>query len=240
MSQQPTQSSLHGKRALVTGASGGIGCEIARALDRCGVSVCLTGRKIDVLDRLAAELDNPAMTASVDLQDENALLALAARVRDELGEIDVLVNCAGMLPVKPLIETTTAEFDACLSVNLRAPFILCREFASGMQQRRWGRIVNIASSSAYSGFANSSVYCASKHGLLGLSRSLFNEMKNDNVRTFCISPGSVRTEMGRQIKHQDPDTFIDPQEMGKFVVDTIAYDGHMIAEEVRLNRMFVQ
>jgi NAD(P)-dependent dehydrogenase (short-subunit alcohol dehydrogenase family) len=109
-----------------------------------------------------------------------------------------------------------------------------------MAHRRWGRIINIGSSSAYAGFKNTAIYCASKHALLGLTRSLHDELKHQNVRCFCISPGSIKTEMGRAVPGQDFETFLDPQEIAEFVVHVASYDGGMIAEEIRLNRMVIR
>ena len=109
-----------------------------------------------------------------------------------------------------------------------------------MADRRWGRIINIGSSSAYAGFKNTAIYCASKHALLGLTRSLHDELRHRNVRCFCISPGSIKTEMGRSVTGQDLETFLDPQEIAEFVVHVASYDCSMITDEIRLNRMVIR
>ena len=104
------------------------------------------------------------------------------------------------------------------------------------------RIINIASSSAYAGSATTSAYCASKHALLGLSRSLHKEFKDHNVRVICVSPGSIKTDMGRKVENlgQDFDTFMEPEEVAKYIVYNSSFDGNLVSEEIRLNRMFVQ
>ena len=103
-----------------------------------------------------------------------------------------------------------------------------------------GRIVNIGSSSAYAGFKETSIYCGSKHALLGLSRAVYEELKEHNIRTFCISPGSVKTDMGKKVKNQNFDTFIDPKEIAEYVSFVMSFDGSMISEEIRLNRVFIE
>ena len=118
--------------------------------------------------------------------------------------------------------------------------MLMKHFLPEMKKKQWGRVINIGSSSAYAGFSGSATYCSSKHALLGLSRSAFNEYKEHNIRVISVSPGSIKTKMGKKVKNQIYDTFIETNEISKFVVDLIEYDGNMVCEEVRLNRMFVQ
>jgi 3-oxoacyl-[acyl-carrier protein] reductase len=178
------------------------------------------------------------MAMPADLRSLDGIRMLTSNVRARFGNIEVLVNCAGVFPVKSLDQSSAEDFDACFAINVRAPFLLSTELASDMVRSGWGRIVNIGSSSAYAGFRDTSIYCASKHALLGFSRALNDELKARGVRTFCISPGSIDTAMGRDgARGQDVETFLDPDEIAQFVVDLISYDGPMIADEVRLNRM---
>lgn len=123
---------------------------------------------------------------------------------------------------------------------MRAPFLLCREFSKDMINKKWGRIVNLGSSSSYSGFKNGSIYCASKHAILGFSRAIHTELKENGVRTFCISPGSTKTKMARKSIDQNFDTFLDPREVAEFIVYVLTFDKEMISDEIRLNRMIVQ
>ena len=109
-----------------------------------------------------------------------------------------------------------------------------------MKSSKWGRIVNVGSSSAYGGFAGTSVYCASKHALLGVSRAMYNEFKESGVRVFSVSPGSIQTPMGKKVLNQDYSTFMNPAEISKFVCELISYDSNMIAEEIRLNRVIIR
>ena len=111
-----------------------------------------------------------------------------------------------------------------------------------MKERQWGRIINVASSSAYGAAPKTSAYSAAKHGLLGLSRALHNELKNQGVRVICVSPGSIQTPMGREVEKlgQRYDTFLDPAEIAEYIFYNASLDGEMIAEEIRLNRINIQ
>ena len=231
-------SSLAGKRCLITGASRGLGRELASAFSNAGCKLFLTGRQEAPLADVAASMR--ASFAAADLAHPQEVETLADTARRALGGIDIVVNCAGVFPVLSLAASSLADFDHCFSVNVRAPFQLCRAFAAEMVQRRWGRLVNIASSSAYAGFKETSLYCASKHALLGFTRALHDELKPHNVRCFCISPGSIQTDMGRLVRNQDFSTFIDPIELAAFIVELISHDGQMISEEVRVNRMVIR
>jgi NAD(P)-dependent dehydrogenase (short-subunit alcohol dehydrogenase family) len=238
-----TNTILKNRTALITGASGGLGGAIARELASQGCRLFLTGRD---RQRLAAAADAVrAMAPSVhehaaDLADAASVEAMAGRALEALGWIDILVNCAGIFPVRPLEQCTMEEYDRCLAVNVRAPFYLIRQFAPMMARRGWGRVVNIGSSSAYAGFPDTAIYCASKHALLGFSRSLFHELKGRGVRVYCLSPGSIQTEMGRHVPGQRFETFLRPDEVARYLAFIITFDAELISEEVRLNRVVVQ
>ncbi|EPA05342.1 hypothetical protein BG20_I0134 [Candidatus Nitrosarchaeum limnium BG20] len=105
-----------------------------------------------------------------------------------------------------------------------------------MKEKKWGRIINIGSSSSYQGFSEGTIYCSSKHALLGLSRSLFAELKESKIRVFSISPGSIKTKMGKQDKKQNYKTFLDPKEVAEYIVYSINFDKELVSEEIRLNR----
>jgi NAD(P)-dependent dehydrogenase (short-subunit alcohol dehydrogenase family) len=234
---------LKGKNALVTGASGGLGVEISLQLARHGVNVHVTGRKAEKLEALCSSMSGAGRRtgwSSADLRNDSDIDAVVSDARKTVGEVDILVNCAGVFPVKSLVESTADAFDDCFGLNVRAPFLLCRALAPQMVQRKWGRIVNIGSSSAYSGFKETSIYCASKHALLGLSRALHDELKVHDVRTYCISPGSIKTPMGEQVRNQNYETFLEPREVAEYVCFVISFDGGLVSEEIRLNRTIVQ
>jgi NAD(P)-dependent dehydrogenase (short-subunit alcohol dehydrogenase family) len=172
---------------------------------------------------------------SADLSDSSQINQIIESVKPT-----ILINCAGIFPTGPIEKTSIKEFDDCFFINVRAPFLLARAAIPHMRQAGWGRIVNVGSSSAYAGFSSTAAYCASKHALLGLSRAMFHELKNEKIRVYCVSPGSIKTEMGRKVVGQDYDTFMDPEEVSSFILQIIEYDGNMISEEIRLNRMHTQ
>ena len=124
-----------------------------------------------------------------------------------------------------------------MNLNVRAGFALCRAVIPDMVGKGWGRIILIGSSSSYIGTKGGSAYCASKHALLGLGRSLYHELREDNVRVHVVSPGTVATDMGAQLAEQDATTFIQPEEIAEMVLFLVKTEGNGIAEEVRVNRM---
>jgi NAD(P)-dependent dehydrogenase (short-subunit alcohol dehydrogenase family) len=211
---------LSNKKVLISGANRGLGKSLVSAYEKAGASVISLTRD------------------KCNLNDTNDIISFA----DEVGEIDILVNCAGVFPVNELQNITMKEYQECIQVNLTAPFILSQYFSSGMKKKGWGRIINIASSSAYAGSPKTSIYCASKHALLGLSRSLFNELKPHGVRVICVSPGTIQTDMGKEVEKlgQKYDTFMCPDEVADYIVFNTGLDNNMVSEEIRLNRMFVQ
>ena len=231
---------LCGKNCLITGATGGLGKEIAKEFAKNGCNLFLTGRNNDKLNSLKNELENDQIKIDfedADLSDDGEIQKLIEKVKNTFVNIDILVNCAGVFPVKLLSDSTVEDFENCFSVNVKAAFVLCKEFSQGMISKKWGRIINIASSSAYAGFKNTSIYCSSKHALLGLSRSLHSELKEHNVRTFCVSPGSIKTPMGKSVIGQNYETFLNPNEIAELIVRLVSFDNEMISQEIQLSRM---
>lgn len=239
---------LQGKKILITGAYGGLGRAMCEEFLLAGNSVALVGRDWNKLLKLKNELLTTATQGQkiefyvCELSDSESVLKMTSAVKNDFDHIDVIINAAAIFPVSSIENTTTKDFQDCMKVNVESPFVIIREFLEGMKESKWGRIVNIASSSAYGGAPKTSAYCASKHALLGLSRTLFKELKQDGVRVYCISPGSIQTPMGEEVEKlgQIYDTFMTPQDVAKYTHHVISYDGQMISEEVRLNRMFVQ
>jgi len=233
------------KNVLVTGATGGLGGEIALYLKDLGCRVFITGRDKELLCELSRDLgENCLGFIECDLEKEKDIDVLIKTSKRsaalQSGVIDILINCAGIFPVGLIKDSSVEDFDRCFNINVRAPFILSKSLYQDMKNAGWGRIINIGSSSAYGGFSGTSIYCASKHALLGLSRSMFNEFKEDGVRVFSVSPGSIQTPMGEKVLNQDYSTFMDPREIATFIGDIISYDSNMISEEVRLNRIIVR
>jgi len=239
------QNILKNRNCLITGATGGLGREIAIEMAKKDCNLFLTSKE-ENLEELKSEIEKINNEISIeyhltDLRMNDQIDSLVSNVRQKFSHIDILINCAGENHRKPISESTIEEYDSCMNLNVRAPFILSKEFSSDMVNNGWGRIVNIASSSAHNGFKNATIYCSSKHALLGLSRTLFAELKNQNVRTFCISPGSMKTRMAKEdeglLAEHDYNTFMEPNEVAEFITKIVSYDNEMISQEINLNRL---
>jgi 3-oxoacyl-[acyl-carrier protein] reductase len=191
---------LSGKKALVTGASGGIGRAIAQCLHAAGAAVALTGTRRDALDALAGELGERAHAATADLSDPAAPAQLVKDVEAALGQIDILVNNAGLTRDMLSMRLTDEDWAKVLDVNLGAAFRLTRAVMRGMMQRRWGRVVNITSIVGVTGNAGQANYAASKAGMIGMSKSIAQEVAARGITVNCIAPGFIETPMTEVLK----------------------------------------
>ena len=231
------------KNCLIIGASGGIGNAISKKLAEKNYNLFLIGKNKNKLLKLKKEIKKEDIIVeieSVDLTDEKQIDKSIKKIKKTFGKIDILINTSGLFLIKSIDKTTIKEFEESFKINVRAPFIFSKEFSKDMKKSKWGRIVNIGSSSAYSGFKNSTAYCSSKHALLGFSRALFSELKDNNVRVYSISPGSTQTKMGKLSKDQKFETFLEPKEIADYVVFVIGFDKQLISEEIRLNRIHIE
>jgi NAD(P)-dependent dehydrogenase (short-subunit alcohol dehydrogenase family) len=189
---------LDGKVALVTGGGRGIGRAIALALAGSGAAVAVTGRDTSKLDAVRAEIaagGAKALAVGCDVADSRMVTAAFEQVRATLGPIDILVNNAGITASVKFTETDDATWEKIMRVNVTGPFYCCRAAVPDMIERGWGRIVNIASYAALTGIPYSSAYSASKHALLGLTRSLALELARYNITANALCPGWVATDM---------------------------------------------
>lgn len=191
---------LSGKSALVTGASGGIGGAIARALHAAGATVVLTGTRKEALDTLAGELGERAHVVTADLSDSDAIAGLVEATEKAVGQIDILVNNAGMTRDMLSMRLTDEDWAKVLDVNLGAAFRLSRAVMRGMMQRRWGRIINITSIVGVTGNAGQANYAASKAGMIGMSKSIAQEVAARGITVNCLAPGFIETAMTEVLK----------------------------------------
>jgi 3-oxoacyl-[acyl-carrier protein] reductase len=187
---------LTGKGALVTGASGGIGAAIARALHANGATVALSGRKVEALESLAAELGGERVhVVPGELGDAAQIEALAEKAEAALGAVDILVNNAGLTRDMLMMRLSDEMWDEVIAVNLTGTFRLTRAVSKGMMRRRYGRIISITSVVGTMGNAGQANYAASKAGVVGMTKSLAQEIATRNVTVNCVAPGFIATAM---------------------------------------------
>lgn len=186
---------LSGKRALVTGASGGIGGAIARALHEKGAALALSGTKKDALDALAQELGGRTVAFAANLGDRSAVDELVTQSEQALGGIDILVNNAGLTRDGLAVRMSDEDWQTVIDVNLTAPFRLARACLRGMMKRRFGRIISITSVVGAMGNPGQANYAASKGGLTAMSKSLAGEVASRGITVNCVAPGFVTSAM---------------------------------------------
>ncbi|WP_299144992.1 3-oxoacyl-[acyl-carrier-protein] reductase [uncultured Tateyamaria sp.] len=186
---------LTGKSALITGASGGIGADIARTLHDAGATVGLSGTRVDPLQALADELGERAHVLPCNLSDGDAVDALPRQAAEAMGAVDVLVNNAGITRDNLFMRMSEEEWASVLNVNLTSTFKLCKGVMRGMMKARWGRIVNISSVVGATGNPGQANYAASKAGMIGMSKSLAYEVASRGITVNAVAPGFIATAM---------------------------------------------
>jgi len=192
---------LKGKHALITGASRGIGREIALAFAREGASLSITSRSADELATLTGEIESTNVTSTIivaDLAEQKADEKIVSRAQDKFGAIDILVNNAGVgssANPAPVVDFSNEFWEKSLYLNLTVPYLLSKAVLPGMIEHGWGRIINIASIAARIGVLHGCAYSASKSGLVGLTRTLALEVAQDGITVNAINPGPTRTAM---------------------------------------------
>ncbi|PVA10524.1 3-oxoacyl-[acyl-carrier-protein] reductase [Pelagivirga sediminicola] len=196
---------LTGKTALVTGASGGIGGAIARALHGAGAAVGLSGTRTEPLEALAAELGELAHVLPCNLSDKDAVEALPKQAIEAMGRVDILVNNAGITRDQIFMRMSDDEWQSVLDVNLTSTMRLCRGVMRPMMKARWGRIINISSIVGATGNPGQANYAASKAGVIGLTKSIAYEVASRGITANAVAPGFIATAMTDKLTDDQKD-----------------------------------
>jgi 3-oxoacyl-[acyl-carrier protein] reductase len=225
--------------ALVTGATRGIGRATAFALGHAGYSIGACARDPAALDQLLDDLGKAGIAAAgrpADVADPAAVAALVSHVAERLGPVEVLVNNAGLGIFKPFAELALEEWDRTMATNLRSLYVVTREVLPAMRKRGHGAVVNIASLAGRHGLAGGTAYSASKHAMLGFSRSLLLEVRKEGIRVIAICPGTVDTSMMRDQSLLKPayDRVLRSEDVAATVVGALSLPERALVSELDL------
>ena len=200
---------LEGKKALITGASGGIGKEIAKVLIEHNAEVCISGRNHEELNALKKSLGKKCHVVTCDLSKKDEIIELIKKADEFMGYIDILVNNAGITKDNIFLRMSENEWEDVLNVNLNSTFNILKLITKGMVKRKYGRIINISSVVGVTGGAGQVIYSASKAGLIGLTKSLSQEIATRNITVNCIAPGFIETPMTEKLDDQRKDAILN-------------------------------
>jgi 3-oxoacyl-[acyl-carrier protein] reductase len=223
--------------ALITGATEGIGRATAFALGHAGYRVGIVARTESKVRRLVSRLKEEGIEAAGSAADVGQAEPVARAVETltkALGEVQVLVNNAGILIAKPFEELTLEDWDATQATNVRSLYLMCRAVLPAMRRRQEGTIVNVASLAGRNGFVGGTAYTASKHAVLGFSRSLMLEVRKENIRVIAVCPGSVATGMMREqtMLKADPNRVLQPEDVAGTILHAIQLPPRAMVSEL--------
>ena len=224
---------LGGKTALVTGASGGLGGAIARALHAQGAVVAVSGTRREALDQLAAELQERVHVLACNLADKQEVEALVPAAEERMGKLDVMVANAGITRDNLLVQLSDAAWEEVIAVNLSASFRLARAAVKGMMRRRFGRIIGVTSVVAVTGNAGQANYAAAKAGMIGLIKSLAQEYARRNITANCVAPGFIATPMTDKLNEKQREAILARVPAGRLGVagDVAAATVYLASDE---------
>ena len=230
---------LHGRKALVTGGTRGIGLEIARALLAAGAEVAICGRDDRSIESAVRDLKNSPDSGKVvghnaDVSNSEAVAALFKFVDTELGGLDILVNNAGSGVFRAAAELSIGEWDRVIGTNLSGAFYCTREALSRFRERKSGWIVNISSLAGKNPMAGGAAYNASKFGLNGMTEAVMLDHRQDNVKVTYIMPGSVDTEFGGNTQNEKSDWKIAPEDIAEITLDILRKPSRTLVSRVEV------
>ena len=228
---------LHDQIALVTGAGRGIGRALTLALARCGATVVAAARTEPELTRVAAEADGDVVPMRLDLADADDVADVFRAVGKRFGQLDLLINNAGLGLYGPVAEMPIEQFDRVMAVNLRGAFAACQQAMRLMMPRRRGYIINISSVVGVKGYPNQAAYTASKHGLMGLTKSLAVEAADSGIRVSAILPGGVDTDMVAKARPDlDRSILIRPEDIATTVLYLLSLSDRAHVDQITIRR----
>lgn len=235
------KADLKGKVAVITGGGGGIGSAVAEVLAREGMQIALLGgNRPEKLQETAHKVQEfgKCRIFPGDLTDFSALPSLADQVLNAFGTVDVLVNNAGMALSCPFSEVQPEQFDRIMDINVKVPFFLTQKLLPELKKSSAGTVINIASVVGHAGYPLQSAYAASKHALLGFTKSLAREVYQDGVRVHAICPGGVYTDMVRVARPDlTPEGMILPEEIAELVQFLVTHRGNAVIDELNVHRV---
>ena len=234
------QDLLAGKVALVTGAGRGIGRSVALRLAGLGATVVVSSRTDGEIKSTANEITESggkALAVKADVSLEREVEQLFARIESEFGRLDILINNAGIGLFGPLDEFPVAEFDRVMAVNLKGTFMCCQQAMQIMRPAGQGYIINISSVVGFKGYPGQSAYTASKHGIMGLTKSLAVEAQEDGIRVSAILPGGVDTGLVREARPDlESDCLLSPDDIAQAVEYLLSLSERAAVDEIYIRR----
>lgn len=231
------------KTFLITGASSGLGEKFSILIADIAKNIIIIGRNKDKLVKLKKKIGKIKSTINVliivtDLSKDIGVAKLFKEFEKQkkIKFVDVLINSAANFTVKKIEKISMQQLKKDFQINVISPFMISKYFGLKMKRKNKGTIFNIGSSSSYDCSKNTSIYCSTKHALLGMSKSFNAELKPHGVRSIFIAPGSMKTSMGRKVKNQDFNTFIDPHEVASIMKYLLNNEKSMFIDELKIKR----
>ncbi len=235
------KASLKDRVIVITGGGGGIGRATVHALAQEGAKMALCGgnsiEKLQTTAEMVREYGSEVFVLPGNLTDSDFQEGCITTIAEHFGQIDILINNAGVALNKPFEQTTLADYDRIFDINVKAPFVLCQKALPYLRNSGHAAIINISSVVGHKGYVGQAAYAASKHAVLGFSKSLANEVYAQNIRVHVISPGGVYTDMAKDVRPDlSPEGMITPEEIAEVILFLLQHRGNAVIDEICVHR----